>query len=191
MGRAYSVVVADPPWAPRDKLPGKTRGSARQYDVMQTCDIELFLLERSISVADNAILFLWRLASMQREALDVAQAWGFDVKSEIVWQKLTSNGLPHFGMGRTVRASHETCLVAVRGRASMVIANHGIRSTFSAPMPVDRRGRVIHSAKPREFFELIEQLIGPTCVPRLELFARVRRDGWDAIGNQLPTTEAA
>lgn len=185
---AYRVLVADPPWAPRDKLPGKTRGAARQYDVMRTSDIMCFLIDRKIAVADDAILFLWRLASMQIDALEVAKAWGFDVKSEVVWQKLTKNGLHHFGMGRTVRASHETCSIAVRGRASKVIVGKNVRSTFSAPMPLDADGRIIHSAKPPEFFaHVVEPLTGGNAHgPCLELFARERRFGWDAIGNQLP-----
>ena len=203
---SYVCIVADPPWAPRDTLPGPTRGAAKQYPVMSTAEIcglagikwdgpgtggkhQHLVYEQPI--ADDAILFLWRLASMQRDALDVAMAWGFDVKSEIVWQKLTKNGLPWFGMGRTVRASHETCLVCVRGRASKVIRAKNIRSTFSAPAPVDASGKYIHSAKPDAFFDdIVMPLVGD--VPRLEIFARTRRPGWDAIGNQLaPLAEAA
>lgn len=191
---SYRCIVADCPWAPRDKLPGKTRGAARQYSVMRTSDLVCFLLDSHVEVANDAILFLWRIASMQQDALAVAKAWGFDVKSEVVWQKLTKTGLPHFGMGRTVRGSHETALICVRGRASKVIANHSIRSVFSAPVPTDASGRYIHSAKPDAFFdEVVEPLIGGVIAggPCLELFARRRRPGWDAIGNQLPAAIAA
>lgn len=192
--KPYRCIVADPPWAPRDRLPGKTRGAARQYDVLPTAGICAFLTTHEIAVADDAILFLWRLASMQQDALDVARAWDFDVKSEVVWQKLTKNGLPWFGMGRTVRASHETCLICVRGRASKVIRAKDIRSTFSAPVPVDENGDYIHSAKPREFFKrVVEPLVGLPRIggPYLEIFARERRYGWDSIGNELPSLERA
>jgi N6-adenosine-specific RNA methylase IME4 len=205
----YSCIVADPPWAPRDKLPGPTRGAAKQYPVMSTGDIcelgSMRIIPRpdgsrrrlahttlvyGEEVSADAVLFLWRLASMQKDAIAVVEAWGFTVKSEVVWQKLTKRGLPWFGMGRTVRASHETCIVAVRGRASKVIRAKNIRSTFAAPVPVDSEGRYIHSAKPTEFFsQIVEPLVGD--VPRLEIFARTRRPGWDAIGNQLPALEAA
>jgi N6-adenosine-specific RNA methylase IME4 len=178
----YTCIVADPPWAPRDKLPGPTRGAARQYPVLSTTELLVFPLP---PIADDAVLFLWRLGSMQEDALAVATAWEFRVSSEVVWNKLTKNGLPHFGMGHTVRASHETCLVCVRGRASRVIVSRSVRSTFAAPMPVDQNGRYIHSAKPPEFFsQIVEPLVGPGA-PKLELFARTRRAGWDAIGNQL------
>lgn len=191
---AYRCIVADPPWAPRDKLPGPTRGAVRQYPVMPTSAICSFLVDQHIQVADDAILFLWRLASMQRDALDVASAWGFDDKSEVVWEKLTKRGKPWFGMGRTVRASHETALVCVRGRASELIVDHGVRSVFEAPVPVGADGRYIHSAKPDAFFEqIVEPLIGGSGHggPCLEIFARRRRGGWDAIGNQLPEARAA
>lgn len=183
---AYRCIVADPPWAPRDSLPGKGRGAAKQYDVMRTSDIMAFLVDRKIRIAEDAILFLWRLASMQQDALDVAKAWGFDAKGEVVWQKLTKNGLHHFGMGRTVRASHETALICVRGRASKLIRSKSVRSTFSAPTPTTANGHAAHSAKPPEFFsQIVTPLVGLDG-PNLELFACERRDGWDAIGNQLP-----
>lgn len=193
----YRCIVADPPWAPKDKLPGRTRGAARQYPVMSTaelCDLGTCVSVYDQPTADDAILFLWRLSSMQRDALDVAKAWGFDVKSEVVWQKLTKRGLPWFGMGRTVRASHETCLICVRGRASRLVVGKGVRSTFAAPVPVGPDGKYIHSAKPPEFFtQIVEPLIGGAHHggPCLELFARRRRARWDAIGNELPALEAA
>lgn len=190
----YRCIVADPPWSPRDKLPGNTRGAARQYSVMKTEDICVFLAAQRVTVADDAILFLWRLSSMQKDALDVAKTWGFDIKSEIVWRKLTKRELPWFGMGRTVRASHETCLIGVRGRASRLVVGRNIRSVFDAPVPVGPDGHYIHSAKPPEFFtEIVEPLIGGAHHggPCLELFARRRRAHWDAIGNQLPALEAA
>ncbi|HET9893142.1 MAG TPA: MT-A70 family methyltransferase [Mycobacterium sp.] len=190
----YSVIAADCPWAPKDKLPGAKRGAARNYNVLPVDKLCSFLVDNRIQVAADAILFLWRLSSMQQEALDVARSWGFVVKSEVVWQKLTPTGLHHFGMGRTVRASHETCLICVRGRGGKLVRNHGIRSTFAAPTPTEPNGRARHSAKPPEFFSaVVEPMLG---LPRdevacVEIFARSRRIGWDAVGDQLPAQEAA
>ena len=62
----------------------------------------------------DCLLLLWRVAAMQQEALDVARAWGFTVKTELVWEKLTKTGKPHFGMGHYLRGSHEVCLLATR-----------------------------------------------------------------------------
>jgi len=125
---------------------------------------------------------LWRLSSMPQDALDVVKAWGFVPKSEIVWEKLTKTGKPWFGMGRFVRASHETCIVATRGRFK--VASKSVRSRFSARGPVGPDGKYLHSAKPTEFFALVEQLVGDA--QKIEMFARKRRPGWCARGNELP-----
>jgi signal peptidase I len=49
------------------------RGAARQYPVLSTPELVRFSLP---PVADQAVLFLWRPASMQQGALDVARTWG-------------------------------------------------------------------------------------------------------------------
>ena len=50
------------------------------------------------------------------------------------------------------------------------------------------RGR--HSEKPEEAFEAIERWLKPG-VPKVELFARARRDGWDGWGDQYPVDPAS
>lgn len=177
----FSVIVADCPWAPKDSLPGKSRGAAKNYEVMSTADLCRLQLP---PIAKNAVLFFWRLASMPHDALDVIKAWGFTPKTELVWVKLTSTSQArelgtaklHFGMGRQVRASHEVCIIATRGRVAPL--NHSTRSVFFAPVGV-------HSAKPDAFYEIAESLYGG---PRVELFARRQRPGWTTIGNELGTT---
>lgn len=173
------VLVADPPWRFGDKLPGDGRGAESHYKTMPMEDICRFELP---PIADDAYLFMWRVSSMVEEAYAVVRAWGFVPKSEIVWQKLTKTGKPWFGMGRTVRASHETCIVATKGHPTPVVRN--IRSTFSAPVPLNADGTYRHSAKPEAFFDLVEQVAAG---PYFELFARRRRAGWTCFGNQLPT----
>jgi N6-adenosine-specific RNA methylase IME4 len=44
------------------------------------------------------------------------------------------------------------------------------------------RGR--HSEKPDAVYEMIER--DYPSLPKIELFARARRDGWRAWGNELP-----
>lgn len=176
------VVVADPPWKFGDALPGPGRGARKFYPCLSADEIKRFPLP---PLADDCLLLLWRVAAMQREALDVLDAWGFTLKSEIVWNKLTCGPAPlckacgrrkatrHFGMGHYTRASHETCLVAVRGRVKVV--DRSIRSTFSAPIGE-------HSAKPDEIFCIAERLV--PVGPYVELFARRPRAGWYTLGNE-------
>lgn len=166
----FRVIEADPPWQFGDSLPGPKRGAASHYGCLRTADICAFALP---PLAPDACLLLWRVASMQQEALDVIKAWGFTLKTEIVWEKLTITGKPHFGMGHYVRASHETCLLATRGRWKP--RSRSIRSRFAAPV-----GR--HSAKPDAFYDLVEQLAEG---PYVRLFARAERPGWTSFGNEI------
>jgi N6-adenosine-specific RNA methylase IME4 len=176
--KPFRVVVADPPWKFSDRLPGGGRGAVKHYDCLSTRDIIRFPLP---PIADDALLFLWRVASMQVEALDVMRIWGFAPKSEIVWIKTREKsgvvqpfgpkgkGLA-LGMGRYVRGSHETCLIGRRGKGK--VRDRSVRSIFFAP-----RGG--HSEKPELFFEIVEQLSGG---PYVELFARRQRKGWQCLG---------
>jgi N6-adenosine-specific RNA methylase IME4 len=167
----FAVLEADCPWRFGDKLPGNGRGAEKHYPCMSVADLCAFPLP---PLAGDCALFFWRVAAMQREALDVIDAWGFTPKTEIVWQKTTKTGKKHFGMGRIVRASHEVCLVATRGRP--VVMDRSVRSTFSAPV-----GR--HSEKPPAFYDIVERLFDG---PYVRLFARSQRPGWVSLGNELP-----
>lgn len=168
---AARVLCADPPWSFGDKLPGASRGAEKNYAVMSIADICRIELP---PLAEDAYLFLWRVSSQVEEAYQVVRAWGFVPKSEIVWEKLTANGKPWFGMGRHVRASHETAIVAVRGRPKPKVRN--IRSRFAAAAGA-------HSAKPEAFYDLVEALAEG---PYVELFARRQRPGWLCVGNEMP-----
>lgn len=168
---AYRVIAADPPW--QHKSQGGKKGASEHYKLMTNEGIETYLQDEEIESADNAVLFLWRVASMQQEALNTVRAWGFVLKTELVWNKMTKHGKKHFGMGSYTRASHETCLIAIRGSCRPLVFNQ--RSTFEA-----RVGR--HSAKPDEFYQIVERMYDG---PRIELFARKTRPGWDHRGNEV------
>ncbi len=163
------TLVADPPWQFNDKLPGSKRGASKHYSTMSLEGIKNFELP---PIADDAYLFLWRVAAMQEEALQVVRAWGFVPKTELVWRKLTKHGKPWFGMGHHLRASHESCLVAVRGHPKPLVRN--IRSVLEA-----KTGR--HSEKPEAFYELVEQF---SAGPYTELFSRRQREGWTCYGDE-------
>jgi N6-adenosine-specific RNA methylase IME4 len=180
-GQEYACVVADPPWKFGDALPGKSRGAANNYACLSVDELLRFPFRGSEEfpiIADNAWLFLWRVAAMVEEAYKVVRAWGFTPKSEIVWRKMTSTGKEHFGMGRYVRASHEICIVATRGTPEVL--SHSVRSIFEAATGE-------HSQKPDAFFQIVESLAPG---PYVEMFARRRRPRWDALGNEVPAQEA-
>lgn len=173
----HRVLCADPPWAYRDALPGRGRGAKKHYKLLGVRELEAFPVP---PMADDALLFLWRVTAMPEEAFRVCRAWGFTPKSEIVWVKRTARGNRHFGMGRYVRMEHENCVIAARGRGSSLILRHNVRSVFEAPVGT-------HSTKPDAFYDMVESLAEG---PYAELFARRRRVGWNQWGDELPQEAA-
>lgn len=171
------VLAADPAWLFKDKLPGK-RGAESHYKCLTLDQLMIFPLPPQVVRAPDAVLFLWRVAAMQREALDLAQAWGFEPYGEMIWEKYTKHGKRHFGLGHITRQSHEACLIAVRGRCPPSVRNE--RSTFSAPVGV-------HSEKPEAFYRKVERLYPFS--HRYEIFARRPRVGWAQYGNELGVLE--
>ena len=173
MSAPYRVIVADPPWQFSDKLPGNGRGAAKHYSTMQLSRLERIALP---PVEPNAVLFLWRVSAMVEEAYRLTRAWGFTPKAELVWVKTSklNAGKLAFGMGHYVRGSHETCIIATRGKIRPVIRNQ--RSIFSAP-------RLAHSEKPEAFYRIVESMFKG---PYLELFGRRARENWTVLGNEMP-----
>lgn len=200
--RRTRVILADPGWKFGDKLPGGGRGALKHYRCDSVADICNWLPDLiSVGVvpplADDAVLFMWRVASMQREALAVVRAWGFDdPTSEIPWVKTSrdeSEGemdalldglrpddvgpLLRMGMGRTVRNCHEVALLCRRGKPARRDAS--VRSVLFGP----RRG---HSEKPEELQDRIERLYAG---PYVELNARRQRPGWLCIGDAIDSPD--
>jgi N6-adenosine-specific RNA methylase IME4 len=112
------------------------------------------------------------------EAEDVARAWGFEPKALLTWVKTTKAGaVDRGGMGWYFRGATEHVIFAVRGAAGIPSADR-LPNVFMAP----RSG---HSRKPGVLFEIAERC---SPAPRVELFARERRLGWEAWGNEVEST---
>lgn len=171
----YQIIYADPPWQHDDRAAAGKRGAAFKYKTMSLSDIKQ--LPISDYCADNCVLFMWHVAPMPQEALDVVRAWGFKLKTfkGFTWVKQNKKADSYFmGMGNWTRANSEDCLIAVRGNPKRVSAS--VRQIVVARL----RG---HSQKPDEVRDRIVELMGD--VPRVELFARQRVAGWDYFGDQI------
>jgi N6-adenosine-specific RNA methylase IME4 len=174
------VAVADPPWPHDDQCPGKGRGARKHYRTLAVEQIKTFRLP---PLHPDAWLFLWRVASMPEEALEVVRVWGFVPKSEIVWIKRDPGGRCNPGMGHYVRCTHETCIIAARGKAIPLRLSKRIPSFFEAARPLKPgTNKPLHSAKPEKFFDMVERLVRG---PYVELFARRQREGWDCYGRAI------
>lgn len=172
--KKYNVIYADPPWKyANGGVP--SGGVDAQYQTMKIDDIKSMDI-RSISEND-CILFLWATFPMLKQALDVIQSWGFKYKTlGFSWLKLNKDGSPFFGIGYYTRSNQQVCLIATRGKAHSLVKSKSLSSFVSTQ-------RTRHSQKPQVFKDKIVQLVGD--IPRIQLFARKRTNGWDCWGNQV------
>lgn len=186
--KRYKVIVADPAWNFETwSHRGEDRSAVQHYPCMSLA--EICALPVAEVVADDAALFLWVVQPMLPQALDVIKAWGFTFKTvAFVWIKMAPSWVddiqgsfvepkltPRMGLGYHTRSGAEQCWLAVRGKGYERAAQD-VEQVLHAPQRQ-------HSRKPDEFMRRIERLCGD--VPRLELFARTKRDGWDAWGDEL------
>ena len=180
--KRYACISADPPWHHRSRSPkGQNRRSpSHHYKVMDSLDIGA-LPVRELS-ANDCHLFLWTTQPHLQEAFSVMGAWGFKYSSvHTFWVKLNPKGSDAIwltpsmiskGMGLTTRKNVELLLLGRKGSPKRLVKNMG-DIMFAA--------RREHSRKPDETFSRIETY----CTgPRLELFSREPRDGWDTFGNE-------
>ena len=168
MNKKYQIIYADPPWAWETySAKGRKKTSDRHYPLMAIEDIKQ-LSVRDI-IADNAILFLWTQDAHLKIALEVGEAWGFQYKTvAFVWDK------QNFGMGYWTRKGAEICLLFTKGHPKRV--SGGERQFISEKA-------TLHSKKPDEVRNRIVRLMGD--LPRIELFARQKAEGWDCWGNEV------
>jgi N6-adenosine-specific RNA methylase IME4 len=170
----YDLIYADPPWQHGDASTTPSRRATRHYPVLPLAAI-CALPVRDLT-APAAALYLWATSALLPDALAVIAAWGFSFKTGFVWDK------GRWGCGHYVRTQHEHLLIAWRGH-------------LRCPQPSTLVGSVVHalatrhSAKPEIFYEHLERM--HPAARRLELFARGRRPGWDAWGNEVQDHPAA
>ena len=164
----FAVIYADPPWRYEDQgiqTPG--RRIENHYPTM-TSDEICALPVAEIAHAD-AVLFLWATAPQLAQGCRVAEAWGFEYRTGMVWAK------DKFGTGYWARNQHEHLLICKRGTMPPPPESGRPASLVQAP-------RLEHSAKPPVFYEIIEAMYPG--LRKIELFSRSPREGWAAWGNQ-------
>ena len=158
----FATILVDPPWP--------AQGGEKHYRTMSLARIKA--LPVGALAARDAHLWLWTTNALLPTAYEVAEAWGFTVRSPLTWVKF------RLGLGGRyqLRNATEQLLFCTRGKAPL-----GSRSQptwFNAPVTE-------HSRKPAEQFAIIER-VSPG--PYLELFARRRPESnqpWAVWGDQV------
>lgn len=177
----YGVILADPPWS-YEAWSGSSvpsRVAEAHYKTMAAEKIA------NLPVRDlagpNCVLLLWATWPTIEVAFRVIKAWGFTYKTcGFDWMKADVTQMDLFAdsavadmkLGYWTRSNSEPCLLATRGQPKRRDA--GVR------MGIIERARE-HSRKPECVYDRIERLVAG---PYVELFARQRRRGWDALGDQ-------
>ncbi|MGI4880593.1 MAG: MT-A70 family methyltransferase [Janthinobacterium lividum] len=175
-GRRFRTILADPPWRFQNRT-GKMAPEHGRLSRYETLDLEAIKqLPVSDLCSDPAHLYLWVPNALLPEGLEVMRAWGFNYKSNIIWHKVRKDGgSDGRGVGFYFRNVTEVILFGTRGKNARTEAP-GRRQVNL----LSTRKRE-HSRKPDEIYPIIEAC---SVGPRLELFARGQRDGWQSWGNQ-------
>ena len=175
----YRCIVVDPPWNQ-----GKTgrrsvrpaQGVALDYPTMRLEEIKRLPIPQLAS--GDSFLWLWATNSKDRHskrpvlsmAFELLEHWGFTFHTMITWDKKT--GPCPFSPYQVIS---EHVLFAWRGSAKFERAHLGKMRT------IIRGSAKGHSVKPMEFYEQIRAAFPG---PRLDIFARAKRLGFDGWGDE-------
>ena len=181
-GKKYNVIYADPAWRfsqginrrkdIRERF-GTNEELSIQYPTMS--DKEIIELNVADYADDNCVLFVWTTDAHLEVAIKAINNWGFKYKTvAFTWNK--KRGF----MGKWTVKQCEICLLATKGNAHKLLKSYKEKSYLE-------ENKTEHSKKPNEFRKRIERMFGN--VPKLEMFARTRAEGWDAWGNETDKFE--
>ncbi|EMN5321710.1 adenine methyltransferase [Enterobacter hormaechei] len=197
----YSLIYADPPWSYGNTI--SNGAAADHYSTMKLIDIKRLPVWEL--AAENAVLAMWYTGTHNQEAIELAEAWGFTVRTMkgFTWVKLNQNAELRINKalaegeisdfydfldllnaetrmngGNHTRANTEDLLIATCG-AGLERKHAGIKQVVYSPLGA-------HSEKPWEVRHRLELLYGD--VPRIELFSRSAAPGWHHWGNECSSS---
>lgn len=181
--KKYNIIYADPAWNFGNRMYSSNKNDqhreiSRAYDVMNTKDIAAINVKDVL--ADDAICFMWTTDAHIPDAIEVMKAWGFKYKTvAFIWQKKEKSGKQVCFMGQWTMKNCEIVLLGTKGKMSKYLKSRKVRQLQEAP-----RERNIHSRKPQLIRDKIVEMFGDD-LPKLELFARIKTEGWDVWGNEV------
>ena len=190
--KKYKIIYADPAWDYKDKKNNDPAMGGITYKTTTLKEMKGFKVNE---IADkDSVLCMWVTMPMLQEGLELIKAWGFNYKTclfnwikinpnaELIEKKIEGRTMPdveikggiYSGMGHWVNGNAELCLFAKKGSPKRMVKN--VKQIQIYP-----RGR--HSSKPSYLRNEIVRLFGD--LPRIELFAREKQEGWDVWGNEV------
>lgn len=168
-GGKYHTIVCDPPW-PMQKIDREVRPNQFGFDYPTMNEDDLLAYPVVTEVADEAAhLWLWTTQRFLPLALKLVEEWGFGYLCTFVWHKP--------GGYQPVRLPQYNCEFIVMARRGGLAFDDtkAFPTCFQAP-------RREHSRKPDEFYDMVRR-VSPG--PRLDMFSREAREGFDQHGLEL------
>jgi N6-adenosine-specific RNA methylase IME4 len=175
--RKFGVILTDDEWEHEPwSDAGLGKAAANHYPVSSLEDLKA----RDVGglAAADCVYFMWSTVPHLAQAIELMAHRGFTYKTNCIWKKLYPGG--SHGMGYWFWIDHEILLVGTRGNVPAPAPGTQWRSVIEAPVGE-------HSEKPAIFHEMIEEYF--PSLPKIELNARRRRDGWECWGFEAPEDE--
>jgi len=163
----YGTIVIDPPWQ-MEKIERDVAPNQVAFDYPTMTEQELAAFPVPAIAADDCHLFCWTTHKFLPMSLRLLDAWGFRYVLTMVWHK--PGGFQPFGLPQY---NCEFAVYARRGTPTFADTK-AFNVCFQAP-------RREHSRKPDEFYDVIRRV---TAGPRIDVFSRENRDGFDVYGNE-------
>jgi len=176
--KKYRTIVADPPW--KYGAWGKASNRALEksfvikispmpYSSLTISEIKNLPLRK---LADNNCeLYLWVTQKYLPISFEIIRHWGFKYCQTLSWCKKPRGT----GQGGIYCPTNE---FLVLGRIGKMPKVKRVDSTWF----LTKRSHNSHSTKPEFFQDMIEKV---SYSPRIELFARRKREGWDVWGDEV------
>lgn len=169
--KKYRCLVIDPPW-PVQKIEREERPN--QDPLLEYADYPTMTLEEisdlpipELADSQGCHIYLWVTHKLLPEGLKLFEAWGVKYQCPLTWVK-PSGMTPFSWMYNT-----EHILFGRIGHLELL--QNGVKLAFQAP-------NYIHSRKPDVFYEVVRTVSPP---PRLDMYARETREGFESYGNEV------
>ena len=148
-GKKYKTIYADPPWQFANRT-GKVAPEHKRLNRYSTMKLEDIKALPVADIADEKChLYLWVPNALLPEGLEVMKAWGFEYKTNIIWEKIRKDGFPDGrGVGFYFRNVTEILLFGIKG------SNNRTLSAGRTQVNLIRSMKKEHSRKPDEFIRI-------------------------------------
>lgn len=166
----YRCIVIDPPWDMKkiERAERPNQGVSLDYPTMSLDKIaDESLVPVRTHADDDCHLYLWVTHKYLPGGLELMEDWGFRYQCLMTWRK--NVGITPFSW------MYDTEHVIFGRKGNLPLTQLGLRLSFDAPV----QG---HSVKPEVFYERVR---AASPGPRIDMFARTERDGFEVWGNEV------